>query len=102
MASDGRKAFAALDDRMPSAVILDIMLPHHDGFEVLTRLRGLKGGENVPVIVYTAKDLSKEEIERLNGGILNVVQKGDEAGATSVVNKVHEVVRRESQPEATK
>lgn len=101
IARDGLKAFEAFDDRMPSAMILDMMLPHHDGFEVLERLRGMPGGAEIPVVVYTAKDLSAEEVTRLNGGILNIVQKGDGAGATSVVAKVREVVARTSMiPEA--
>jgi len=98
IARDGLKAFEALDDRMPNAMILDMMLPHHDGFEVLEALRKRPGGAEVPVIVYTAKDLTEEDVKRLNGGILNIVRKGDESGANSVVDKVREVVERTSAP----
>jgi CheY-like chemotaxis protein len=52
------------------------MMPEMDGFEFLAELR--KGAEfhDIPVIVVTGAELSREDHERLNGGVLSVVQKG--------------------------
>ncbi len=102
LADDGRKAVAMIDDRLPRAVILDIMLPHVDGFGVLEHLRSRDGGLDVPVLVYTAKDLSSEERSRLRGKILDVVRKGDGHGPTGVVDMVRRVLDRTSGDEEPK
>jgi signal transduction histidine kinase/CheY-like chemotaxis protein len=93
-ALDGQEAVNAFEDRLPKAVILDIMLPHLDGFQVLEHLRKLKNGSDIPVIVYTAKDLSAEERQRLNGGIMEIIGKGDDQGANEVVKKIQRVLER--------
>lgn len=56
-AGDGRSALVAVEQELPDLMILDLMLPDLDGFEVLRRLR--QGGEAagaLPVIVLTARD----------------------------------------------
>ena len=88
-ASDGPKAVEALDERLPSAVVLDLMLPHLDGFQVLEHLRARRNGKDVPVVVYTAKDLTDEDRKRLNGGVVEVITKG-----SGEINHVVSCVRR--------
>jgi signal transduction histidine kinase/CheY-like chemotaxis protein len=99
-ALDGKQAVEAFEDRLPRAVILDIMLPHLDGFQVLEHLRKMKNGTDVPVVVYTAKDLSDEERARLNGGITDIVGKGDESSANNVVEKIRKILDRAKQSAA--
>ncbi len=53
-AHDGGRALACLAERDYDAVVLDIMLPVHSGYEVLKRLRG--GGDRTPVLMLSAKD----------------------------------------------
>ncbi len=61
----------------PSAVILDLMMPDMDGFEVAAELnRDSDRSRNIPILVLTAKDLTTEDIRRLNGRINEIVQKG--------------------------
>jgi two-component system OmpR family response regulator/two-component system alkaline phosphatase synthesis response regulator PhoP len=52
LASDGSSALALLDERKPDLVILDIMMPGLDGFQVLDSIRQ---GLNIPVIMLTAR-----------------------------------------------
>ena len=53
--TDGRKAMnAALDDQ-PDVLILDVMLPELDGYEVLRQLRADRRTEKLPVLMLTAK-----------------------------------------------
>ncbi|KLE34612.1 response regulator transcription factor [Aurantiacibacter luteus] len=54
-ASDGREALARLEDSAPDAVVLDAMMPVHDGFEVLRRMRASPEHADTPVIMLTAR-----------------------------------------------
>ena len=60
-AADGEEALTVARRDNPDAVVLDVMLPKLDGFEVCRRLRA---GSNVPVLMLTAKD---SEIDRVVG-----------------------------------
>jgi DNA-binding response OmpR family regulator len=53
-AADGETALAALSQDLPHLLVLDLMLPDIDGFEVLRRLRN--SGHDLPVIILTARD----------------------------------------------
>jgi threonine synthase len=61
----------------PDLVILDLMMPEMDGFEVLDRLKNERVTQQVPVIVVTAKDLTLDEKKRLEGQISRLMTKGD-------------------------
>ena len=50
----GEAALDAVAEGSPDLIILDLMLPDQDGFEVLRHLR--RGGNDVPVIILTARD----------------------------------------------
>ncbi len=76
-AKDGAEAFKTLAESLPDLIILDLMMPGINGFEVLERLRSEERTELVPVIVLTAKELSREEHARLKRNEIDeLVQKG--------------------------
>lgn len=54
-AADGREALAKLAQTPPDAVVLDAMMPVHDGFEVLRRMRADPATAAIPVIMLTAR-----------------------------------------------
>jgi DNA-binding response OmpR family regulator len=54
-AGSGHEGLQAAFDQMPDAVVLDLMMPQLDGFEVLRRLREDERTRDVPVVVLTAK-----------------------------------------------
>ena len=58
-------------------IILDLMMPKMDGFEFLDELRRRPDWQNIPVVVITAKDLTDEDRDRLNGGVERIIQKSD-------------------------
>jgi len=59
-------------------MILDLMMPEVDGFEVLKRIRNEEKTDRLPVIILTAKYVTKEELSFLkNNGIYQLIQKGD-------------------------
>jgi signal transduction histidine kinase/CheY-like chemotaxis protein len=75
-AIDGREALGHLERSRPALVLLDLIMPEMDGFEVLERMRQEGAWRDIPVIIVTAKDLTRAEIERLNGQVVKVLQKG--------------------------
>jgi len=76
-AEDGRAAVDSLIASQPDIIILDLMMPKMDGFEFMDELRGRPDWKEVPVVVITAKDLTQEDTDRLNGGVERVIQKSD-------------------------
>ncbi len=77
-ALNGEEALDYLNDFIPDGIILDLMMPGMDGFEVLERLRGSEITKNIPVLVLTAKTLTKKDLSRLtSNNISQLVQKGD-------------------------
>ena len=67
-AADGREALARLEDSSPDAVVLDAMMPVHDGFEVLRRMRASPEHARTPVIMLTARRGEKDIVQALEIG----------------------------------
>jgi signal transduction histidine kinase/DNA-binding response OmpR family regulator len=76
-AENGRVAVDSLTAGRPDVVILDLMMPTMDGFEFMDQLRGRRDWQDIPVVVITAKDLTEEDRNRLNGGVERIIQKSD-------------------------
>jgi CheY-like chemotaxis protein len=76
-AENGQVAVEALAAARPDVIILDLMMPKMDGFELLDELRERRDWQEIPVVVITAKDLTDEDRDRLNGGIERIIQKSD-------------------------
>jgi signal transduction histidine kinase/CheY-like chemotaxis protein len=77
-AENGAEAIARINESVPSAVILDLMMPEIDGFEVLRVIRSEERSKHVPVLILTALHVSREELAFLEGNnIHQFIQKGD-------------------------
>ena len=59
----------------PHLILLDLMMPEMDGFELFELLRGDAAFSNIPVVVMTTTDLSEADRRRLNSGIVEFVSK---------------------------
>jgi signal transduction histidine kinase/CheY-like chemotaxis protein/predicted nucleic acid-binding Zn-ribbon protein len=75
-AINGREALDAIAGQRPDAIILDLMLPEMDGFEVVHRMSVSPEWRTIPVILLTARDLSHEERRALDIGTARIIQKG--------------------------
>lgn len=75
-ARDGREALDCMDDQIPNLILLDLMMPEMDGFTFIEELRRGPRWNSIPIVIVTAKDLSKEERQRLNGSVEQVLYKG--------------------------
>ena len=74
-ADNGRQALDCLAEQQPSLILLDLMMPVLDGFDFLQQVRGHHSWCSIPVIVMTAKDLNDYDRQRLNGCVLDVLEK---------------------------
>jgi len=75
-AVNGRVALERVAEHVPGLILLDLMMPEMDGFEFMHALRQRAECQHVPVIVITAKDLTEEDRRRLNGHVIQILQKG--------------------------
>ena len=65
-ATGGTEAVQTALQRRPDLIVLDVMLPDMDGFDVIRRLRG--GGAHIPVLFLTARDATQDKIRGLTLG----------------------------------
>ncbi len=75
----GAGALAELRERSADCVVLDLRLPDMSGFEVLERIRDDEALRDIPVVVFTGRELSAEEDTRLHSMARSVVVKGVES-----------------------
>jgi CheY-like chemotaxis protein len=75
-AENGRVGLARLREAKPGVVLLDLMMPEMDGFDFVAAVQEDRAWRALPIVVITAKDLSPEDHERLNGYVARVFQKG--------------------------
>lgn len=68
-------AFNKIRDIQPDLIVLDLMMPNIDGITLSHKLKNNRETKNIPIIISTAKDLTKEEIESLNDIVENVTVK---------------------------
>ena len=75
----GSDALDTINTESFDCVVLDLRLPDMSGFDVLERLRGIPSASDLPVIVFTGKELSPEEDAQLHTLARSVVVKGVES-----------------------
>ncbi|HEV8721597.1 MAG TPA: response regulator [Candidatus Binatia bacterium] len=75
-AENGRAALERMAESRPELILLDLMMPEMDGFQFLDEVRKHEGLRSIPVIVVTAKELTSEDRQRLNGSVEKILQKG--------------------------
>ena len=75
-AKNGKEALDIINDHKPGLILLDLMMPEMDGFQFAERLREKQQWLDIPVVVITAKDLSKDDHSRLQGNVEAIMQKG--------------------------
>jgi signal transduction histidine kinase/DNA-binding response OmpR family regulator len=75
-AENGRTALAQMRKTQPELIVLDLMMPEMDGFQFLEELRQHEVWRSIPIIVVTAKELTLEDRQRLNGSVEKIFQKG--------------------------
>jgi signal transduction histidine kinase/CheY-like chemotaxis protein len=75
-AGGGAQALNVVQSSKPDLILLDLMMPEIDGFAVLEFLKGNPETHDIPVIIVTAKEITREDRERLNGKMAALYNKG--------------------------
>ena len=97
-ARNAEDAFHLIAQAIPDAMILDLMMPGVDGFKVLETLRNAEITAHVPVLILTAKQISKDELHFLKrNNIHQLIQKGD-VNVHALKNAITGMFRKQVKP----
>jgi CheY-like chemotaxis protein len=91
VARNGKEALAQIEQTLPAAMILDLMMPEVDGFHVLKAIRSAERTAHLPVLILTAKFVTTQELSFLTeNNIQQLIQKGDinKAGLLAAVARM--------------
>ena len=88
IAFSGQEAFDYLNTEKPALILLDIMMPHIDGFSVLKQLREAPETQHIPVVFITAKNEEQLKEKAIDAGATDLILKPID------VKKVLEVVKK--------
>ncbi|MEO8621221.1 MAG: PAS domain S-box protein [bacterium] len=73
----GREAIDAARRELPDLIVLDLMMPDVNGFDVVTALQEQADTARIPVLVVTAKHITFEDRVKLNGYVMSIMEKAD-------------------------
>ncbi|MCS7260614.1 MAG: response regulator [Anaerolineae bacterium] len=74
-ASNGYEALTLVRERSPDLVLLDVMMPEMDGFQVLRELRASEEFQELPVIILTALTAEQDIVRGFEGGVTDYIDK---------------------------
>jgi len=93
IASGGQEAIDLARSRKPALVMLDLLMPDVNGFDVVEALTGNEATRTIPIMVLTAKSLTRAEIDQLNGRVSIILKRGS-TGAVALLSQLHAVLDR--------
>ena len=75
-AANGREALNKLKKCTPGLILSDLMMPEIDGFELVHHLKHNEHWRSIPVVILTAKCITREDRQKLNGEVSKIFEKG--------------------------
>lgn len=75
-AENGKEALGKIEKYTPKLILSDLMMPEMDGFELVHQIRQHEQWRDIPVIVLTAKNITFEDRQKLNGKVSQIFEKG--------------------------
>jgi len=93
-ARQGNEGLEQVGVQVPDLILLDLMMPEMDGFEFLKALREMPTSLDTKVVVLTAKELSKQEQQFLQGAAQQVIGKGEQDSGLNLLlqNVRHQIM----------
>ena len=95
-AYSGEEGLQVAQSQQPELIILDLLMPGVSGFEVVEALKSSAKTAQIPVIVLTAKYLSPDDRNLLNGHVLQIVEKS-QFNHGSFISEVHRALGKKWQ-----
>lgn len=97
-ANSGREALTLVNQRIFDLIILDIMMPDMDGWEVCAKIREMKPG-SIPVLMLTARMDTKDKVRGLNAGADDYLVKPFDP--EELIARIHALIRRSNLAEVS-
>ena len=91
-AENGKVALDIMKETIPDLILLDLLMPEMDGFQFIEELRKHAALNQIPVVVMTSKDLTKQEYDYLEKSVHRVLQKGG-LTSTEILQEVHHTLK---------
>jgi CheY-like chemotaxis protein len=95
LAKGGQEAIELAMLRKPDLLMLDLLMPGVNGFDVVAALSGNEGTKAIPIIVLTAKSLTRADIDQLNGHVSTILKRGS-TGAVDLLVQLRVVLNRQA------
>jgi CheY-like chemotaxis protein len=73
----GQEAIDVARRELPDLIVLDLMMPDVSGFDVVTSLNENPDTARIPILVVTAKHITPEDRDRLNGDVMSIMEKAN-------------------------
>ena len=89
----GEEALRSLNEEVPDVILLDLLMPEMDGFEVIQRIREKPTWKDVPIVVVTAKDLTDRDWEFLRQRVDKIIRKSG-LEREKLVREVRQLLRK--------
>jgi len=90
LAAGGREGIELARSRKPDLVLLDLLMPDLNGFEVVKAIRSTKETRETPIMILTAKDLTSRDRSRLEGTVSTVLSRAS-TGSADLLGVLDEV-----------
>ena len=72
----GQQAIEVARSELPDLIVLDLMMPEVNGFDVVQALTLRADTAQIPILVVTAKHITAEDRSKLNGSVISIMEKG--------------------------
>ena len=97
-ASNGKQGLELAETQSPQVILLDLLMPEMDGYEVMKKLKSNPDTANIPVILFTAAP--PEEVTKKGGQVMEavdfVIKPFDEKALMFIINRIADMTAEDS------
>ena len=95
VAENGESALQKIQENIPDLILLDLLMPQMDGFQFLVNLRTSSDWKDIPVVVVSAKNITKEDREKLSGSVQKIIEKS-QLSSDDLMQKISTLIKTSS------